>query len=373
MFVNIKKFNAFYDENRGKINMPNAMNYPLNFQKALRWAESHCDEESRQFALAIIKNTRYISFSNLMNVLTSVVSEYVDRMDADALQVLLIPGSLSKSNTWVTLLAYRILRKHITHICDNVTGIYKETTRKGSPIYGRNIAFIVLDDCSYTGSQLAGTLSFDKFEMPHHSTEASHLSDRWLDWHGEQIKYADMLISEIKTVKIHALIPFMTSNAYNFLSTKIPHLVMSPLTVILAKFQDKIDISKIKPAVLAEFEETFQYHANINTVYFDHKVADGVSTFNKVYMLAPIFNCIADHIPSYRFIENCSSSHVEEVSRSEVPNRSSRPNVYKYIIDVEKKYGKKSHVCPRTFYKQIDYRFGGKKIPSNLSIFDFLI
>jgi hypothetical protein len=373
MFVSIKKFNAFYDENRNKLQMPQTQNYPINYKKALRWAESHCNEESRQFAAAIIRLTNYISFPEFMSALTSVVAEYVDRIEPDELQVLLIPGTLSKSNTWVSLLAYPLIRKYITHICDNVNGIYKETLNKASPLYGRKLAFIVMDDCSYTGSQLAGTLSFDKFALPLYAEEIGHTRKKWLDWRDAQIKYANELISNIKTVKIHALIPFTTSNAYNFLSTTIPHIVMSPLTTIIPKFQDEIDISKIRPAVLNEFRSTFQYHEIINAIYFDHKVADGVSTFNKIYMLAPIFGCIADHIPSYRFIENCASSRAEPSPMEEMPNRDARPNIYEYIIDVEKKYGKKAHVCPRTFYKQIDYRFGGKKIPSNLSIFDFLV
>jgi hypothetical protein len=208
--------------------------------------------------------------------------------------------------------------------------------------------------------------------LPFYAAEAPHIDKRWIDWHDEQIKYADELISEINNVKIHALIPFVTSNAYSYLSTRIPHVVMSPLTVVIPKFQDDVDISKIRPAVLADFGHTFQYHANINAVYFDHKVADGVSTFNKIYMLAPIFGCIADHIPSYRFIEGCSSRKEPALLR-EAPDRTARPDVYEYIIDVEQRYGKKAYVCPRTFYKQIDYRFNGKKIPSNLSIFDFLI
>jgi hypothetical protein len=74
-------------------------------------------------------------------------------------------------------------------------------------------------------------------------------------------------------------------------------------------------------------------------------------------------------MPSYKFIDNCHEV-VDPHYMSLPADRRAAPNIYNYIMDVEKKYGKSNKVCPRTFYKQIEFRYSGKKLHPESSIFD---
>lgn len=373
MFISLKAFDAFYMENKNKIYMKKKVNYPLNYKKAQAWADAHCDKESREFAYQIIENTLYVPFYTFLLSVQEIAQNYVLGMqDDNRIRVLIIPGSLSKSNTWVSLLAYPVIKAHITHISDDITGVYLATLDKSSELYNKHIDFIVFDDCAYTGSQLYESLKFDPFRIndkEHTIYEPEHTSIAWLEWRKQTLRNSEAFISKITSVKIHVLVPFMSTNAHNFITTKIPHVVVSPISVIVQMFSTRVDISKIKPAILAEFSVNFQYHQDINAIYFDHKVADGVSTFNKIYMLAPVFNCVADSMPSYKFIDNCHEV-ADSNYMSQPADRRAAPDIYNYIMDVEKKYGRSNKVCPRTFYKQIEFRHAGKKIHPSLSIFD---
>jgi hypothetical protein len=102
----------------------------------------------------------------------------------------------------------------------------------------------------------------------------------------------------------------------------------------------------------------FQMHPKICSLYFDHKIADSVSTFQKIYYLSPLFGC-PNSLESIPFIEGCGNVGEIKTLKSEI-------DVYRYFNNLEK--SNKDVACPPTFYKSIIYTYKGKPISDVLTI-----
>jgi hypothetical protein len=182
---------------------------------------------------------------------------------------------------------------------------------------------------------------------------------KWLDWYAKKMHVADEYISSNITVdkfSVDLVIPYITVMAQTRLSL-IPYVKMPRDVMVLHSFAQLINVNQIPAHILTEFKRTFQYHPNITAIYFDHKIADAVSTFNKIYMLAPLFNC-PSMTKSMCFIENCMCKDIPE-----------RINIYEYHMDIEHDLEKP---CPPTFYRNISYTLNGNVLDANALAYDLL-
>lgn len=352
-------FEKFYKENKNRIHMPRSENYPMNYKLAHNWAQSQCDTDSRDFAKAIISHTLYISYETFARNISHMCESYNKKHEnvyKDHVFVMIIPFSACKSNTWVSMLIFDKLKHMINDIDTNITDVYNKTLNKNTPFYQKTVHCIIADDASYTGNQLlhSATFDFKRMYIQNRPEQPAETDRTWLIWYD---RMSDLVEKYIKTIDINEfsvdlLIPYMGAIA----KEKMKHLhyvrVLNSSFIFLP-FSQQINIDKIPPHILNEFKKTFQYHRNISAIYFDHKIADAISTFHKIYILAPLFNCAVDN-KSFSFIENCSLK--------EIP---SNIDIYEYHIDLERSGAK---VCPKTFYKSIKYTFNGKKINTELNV-----
>lgn len=360
--VSLEQFKKFYNENKHKLKMPDGINYPLNYKKATKWANMQCDIESRDFAKQIIEYTTYISFDafykKLMSVCKSYLKSNIDKKQKGVVFVLIIPFMLKKSNMWVSLLAYEILHVLIDEVYYDITEVYNNVLNHRSNLYRKKVHCIICDDCAYTGHQLSYIASFDNswINYPNKPSPPNIYKKDWLMWYERIIKEAENYIGEISidNFSVDIIIPYMSILAENRLSG-IHYIRIPKECSILPIFSQQTDIEQLPVHILNEFKRTFQYHKDITAVYFDHKIADAVSTFHKIYLLAPLFNCSMNN-KRVGFIDGCDEENIPD-----------NINVYDVHIDLEQE-GYKS--CPPSFYKHINYTFNKKPVNTNLYVFD---
>lgn len=357
-----KNFVKFYEENKNKIYMPNGENYPINYKKGKQWSDSQCDIESRDFADSILRFTEYVSFDKFHSQLKKVCKSYSDTYKQpehkDTIFILIVPFRINKSNIWVSLLAYAYIGELIDDVYYNITEVYNNTINHRSPLYRKKVRCIICDDCAYTGHQLSFISSFDYswINFPNKPPSPDVTSKEWLVWYDNINHDAEQYIRNIsiKQFSVDLIIPFMSILAQAKLRT-IHYIKIPTDCIVFPIFSQQVNVERIPAHILNEFKRTFQYHKDISAIYFDHKIADAVSTFHKIYLLAPLFNCAVKN-KSIGFIENCK--------RTIIPDNI---GIYDYYIDLEPNM---KDACPPTFYKQLKYTFNGKPVDSNIYVFE---
>lgn len=334
--------------------MPQLVNYPINYKRAKQWADSQCDNESKDFAEKIIEYTEYVSFGDFMGRLKLICESYLDgaakwaRNNAGETEyVLILPFPINKSNTWVSLLAFEWISSVITHVYSDITSVFNDSRRQGSPLYGKVIRCVICDDCVYTASQLVGAIStfdFDRVMFKSKKEPPDVHSPLWLKWHKETRVEIEDLVEKIDINKfsVDVIVPYISTLAEARLH-KIHYVRVPRHARVFPIFSQKVNMDRMPIQIQKEFKRTFQYHKEISAIYFDHKVADAVSTFNKIYLLAPLFNCVAAN-KTVCFIDGCDAAELPEGVRAN-----------EYYPDIEKKV----RACPPTFYKGIAYTFDG--------------
>jgi hypothetical protein len=356
-----ESFKKFYGENKHKISMPMDINYPINYKKARRWADSQCDAESREFAGSIVKFTRHVSFAEFMYKLKIVCNSYKKTYSANGhkntMFILIVPFKLNKSNLWVSLLSFGFLQDLIDEVYYDITEVYNNTIDHRSTLYKKKVRCIICDDCAYTGNQLNFISSFDYscINYPNKPPPPDVHEHEWLDWYDNINKEAEDYIKKIsiENFSVDLIIPFMSILA-QFKLQNIHYVKIPEDCIVFPMFSQQVNIERIPVHILNEFKRTFQYHKDISAIFFDHKIADAVSTFHKIYLLAPLFNCSVNN-KKVGFIDNCDSKVIPD-----------NINVYDYSIDLGLKMGKK--MCPPSYYKHIAYTFDKKPVDNNLHI-----
>jgi hypothetical protein len=356
-------FNHLWQENERLLKMPKDVNFPINYRRGWDWASHHCDSASIKFAEAIVANTAYISFGEFMTSIGKICNSFkrfYQKSNGNTIFVLVVPFDMTKSNIWVSLLMWPELRDLINDIDFDITSVYnryiaREKTKK-------RVVCIICDDCAYTGNQLLGycTLSVHRTEYPGRPAEPINTDPAWIEWN--QIVTARVAEIEsaltVDSFSINLLIPYMSTHAQQNIMDR--RFLMIPKDVQIFKlFRERVNMHDFPQGTLREFESTFQYHSNIAAIYFDHKIADAISTFNKVYLLAPVFGC-GNLRKSVCFIDGCSS-------KREIPRDM---NIYDIYINVEDVLVR-GNACPPTFYKSIKYTMNGKSI-NNLCLYNAL-
>jgi hypothetical protein len=362
----LRAFNRLYEENAKHLHMPKPVNHPLNYRRAMDWATHHCDSTSVKFAEAIIANTAYVSFGDFIAAISRICASFKHhyvRSSSNAHDttkfVLVIPFDMTKSNIWVSLLMWPELRDIVNDIDFDITSVYNRYMTNSATA---RVVCIVCDDCAYTGNQLLGYCTLDphRVEYPNKPKEPSVNSPDWISWDAEVRERTREIEAELDTAhfSINLLIPYMSTHAQQNIMDR--RFLMVPKDVQIFKlFRERVNIHDFAVGAIREFESTFQYHSNITAIYFDHKIADAISTFNKIYLLAPVFGC-GNLKKSVCFIDGCE--------KRKLPNEVNIYDIYVNIEDVLPR----GAICPSTFYKSIKYTLGGHPV-SDLCIYNALL
>ena len=351
----MEKFLKFYKENKNKLAMRRSINYPLNYKKGMVWALGQCSKDNAVLAKLIIENTIYVSYEKFIYRLEKVCRSFKSKINKKKfVYVLLIPGRIHKSNTWVSMLAIEYLSGVFENFYSSITEIYNDVySNTKSKIYNKSIKIIVLDDCIYTGQQMISNikLDFNTVEYPNKTKEPDHTDKKWLDWWSKTTQDTNSLFKKINKNKFNIVIlaPFVSTYSLkkleqnNIITVFKDNILIYP--TFLEQISNTINISN-------RSKNLFQYSYAISAIIFDHKIADSVSTFNKVYLLAPLFDCNVNQAES--FINNC-------------PAKVNGIDIYNNYLDLEKTL-ESGETCPKTHYRYINYTTDGISISKNSCI-----
>jgi hypothetical protein len=234
-------------------------------------------------------------------------------------------------------------------------------------ILDKNVYAIICDDCLYTGSlMLQNTTIFPnminldkKYEL--NKKEPSKYSKSWITWTEDIFNHKNILVNKnISKLKIFVLATVTTTPAKKLLtSKKYIHLIYGKE---INSFINEIDIKHyryVRSKVRSEFSK------NISAIYFDHKIADSVSTFNEIYILGKVSGCPS--VKYIKFIDGCDN----DKGLSELSDELKNKKMDKYPShDFELTSNNK--ICPPSFYKTIKWTFNSVEIPKHNFIIDYL-
>lgn len=299
--------------------------YPINNDRAIEWIAAQPAGCAREFAALFYSHLRRVSFDEWITALNKMSVEIIMKIERRKYSrvVLVIDGQMTKSNTWVAIILFMRIGKYVTDVVNDIV-------RDFSGEYPENTLFIHPDDCSYSGKQI----------------------------------HESLYQSTIGTKTYVIACPYIGSTAYERL--KRSPVKFPKATVIFDNFDQQLEnntgdyscddiVNKSMKIFTTEMYKTFHYSRGLSAIYFDHKLADRVSIFQKVLALGPVHNGIA--VGS--LISGCET--FEYKVRGRVP--SNDDNISDFDAD---------GVCPKAYYKTINYTYNGVLVDKNRNIMSLM-
>ena len=367
----VQKMSIFYNENKEKINALNN-EHEINQENLQDWINDIVNYVTKKktkkivtkkettlvgktkhkikvtwldFALAFRKNLQYVSFTTFKEKLRTISTEISNNLIGMSLDqknkkkimvIMVIVRHFKKSNLWVSLLMWPTLKSYVTHIVSTPgEALYLMETEQ----YFDKVVIIHPDDCIYSGSQ------FDE------------------SFQG----FASNLQAQSKEFVYYAATPYISHIALDGILEK--YITNKTLTILkssqrINSLYEDIKEEKGEGFVNVLFslvgvesntieKYLFQWEKKSHAIYFEHKLADKVSTFNKLLALGPLRDIRKNEIILRPFISTCTVDKysVEHESFEEMFDSLQT----KFIDDFEK-------VCPTPFYKTIEYTYGRENL-----------
>jgi hypothetical protein len=306
--------------------------------------------DAKKIIKKLIDTIQYINFNQYMIQLKKIASELIEEMKKDYEIIYFIcQDSRKKSNTWVLMLFIdeMLKRNFFTEFSHINNKIYVSSSAsdvyKNCKSLDKNILIVYFDDMSYSGTQISRSLPNKK--------------------------------DINKNINIYVCLGFISKIALEnidkecdiniFPSTKI----FESLYTVFVQQNNTDEIEEYerlynkmifkadnKTDYNSNFNKAFQTYDNQILVYFDHKIADGISTIQKFiyYGSYPLLDdtdiCIT--IP---LIKKCEVSNITSLSIRYPDKNMCKENIVDIADDM---------TCPKTFYKQFEYKYKGIELQS---------
>ena len=331
------RFDDFFMENTGP-HLDVKKIYNIDHMEIDRWfhelVESNLHPEwFLQFISMIVKNLRHISYSEFKDRLLRVARDAVDHVKATAPTrvYLVVAGNTYKSNAWVSLLCWPILRSVVTDVVGSFLDIPIDDIE--------GACVLVPDDMSYSGTQILRDIweERDEYDLLFETDEEKPLRLPLLD------SYV-------------LLVPFIGTAALKWAKSYEGVRIMENTEVIL-------DIDSLWNQVTLHFDDyrgdiwevlrkgyykkLYKFVPGQCCVYFDHKHAVWVSTTANLFYALWVLNEDSTVKGPWFAIEG----------HKPVPWKSSR-TIEEAWATVEPENEATAH--PPSFYKYLTYTFRGK-------------
>jgi hypothetical protein len=242
--------NDVFKELQKKPIIPNK-SYPLN-KDNVKIFLSELKEPKKSLAEIIFKNTKHVSYKMFKYILKFNFKEFIHYCRVHNIKsVVLFLGqeeinkkSIKKSNFWVAQHFYQYVKKLeidieilIIYNKDDILNLTKDQI------------VLVLDDCSYTGSQISSEINYS-------------LSSK-----------------QLENFNIYVLIAFISNNAMDYIKNSITSkkIIFSNNNIIINPISHYLSKDEIK-----KYNKIYKLDSHY-PIYFDHKLADTLSTFTDLY------------------------------------------------------------------------------------------
>ena len=382
--INYLIFFNFYLENKDKLFMESGKK-SINYENVEKWfqnIQNYSPEEIKPtydfFAHTFIEFLLYVPFAKLYEILNRISFQLVEIVNSGDYKNIYfyIADSANKSNLWVALLFLDCLIKNNISLeiqkikfVNNYDALVNDSNNERS-------LCLYCDDMSYTGSQIKSNfLNLCTFKTP---TKWAGMSDKGNSYHalemceGVRGKNANL---EDTNIDKYLIIAYLSNTAYTKLST-IKNVHFFKDTVVVNSYIDQLKnkYGETNPEMVENVVKMFTYNptnlfftmgrkaCNCNMaytpIYFDHKIADELSTFNKLLFTG-----------SYPTTSVCEINPLIHGCNDIVMLESffgKNPCTTNYTLDSEVP-------CFPSFYKTILYTINGNKINEDENIVALLV
>ena len=352
--INYLIFFNFYLENKDKLFMESghkSINY-VNVEKWFQNIQNYSPEEIKPtydfFAKTFIEFLLYVPFAKLYEILNRISFQFVEIVNSGDYKNIYfyIADSANKSNLWVALLFLDCLVKNNISLdiqkikfVNNYDDLVNDSNNEKS-------LCLYCDDMSYTGSQIKSNFLRGK---------NANLQDTNID------KYL--------------IIAYLSNAAYTKLST-IKNVHFFKDTVVINSYIDQLKnkYGDTNKEMVDNVVKMFTSHSNnpfftmgkkacncnmaYTPIYFDHKIADELSTFNKLLFTGSYPTTSVCEINP--LIHGCTNLAELETLFGKNPCTTN------YTLDSEVP-------CFPSFYKTIVYTINGNNIDQDENIVALLV
>jgi hypothetical protein len=277
----------------------------INEKKLKKYVEMH-KKENRELIRKVLQNVVHVSFKKFYSELKKQIGKFNSYLKENSIKkyiFVLGVGSnvgasttdfnLFKSNFWVFLLAWKHLKIKPYDIILNLNTAIR--------LYYPDIKdFLLLDDCSYSGDQMFNQV------VKVASTEFLFFDKKGFIVRSQTENTVYEPVQE-KLVKLHIIIPYLSSIAYN----KIAKLDLTTAfdiirynSYIINSFQDVLDNKTLKDIdqLYQQFYKGTSF-ATLIPIFFEHKIADSMSTIDLILIKGQILD---DPKKRFAFIDACT-------------------------------------------------------------------
>ncbi len=276
----------------------------------------------------------YIDFNTYMDTVRRVSGEIIYILQSSHTEYENIyfeaNDSYDKSNTWVLLLCILQMQEFFRSRPDISEKIKIVNTREYVKLDKKTLWFY-FDDMSYSGRQIALSIpepnnNLDLYIVPMYLT---NIARETILQQNNKVKFLENTI----------IVPNIRDAFLNGLEGERLE-TLSEIFKRICGYGNNI------------FYNSFQCYEGQSPVYFDHKIADGLSTFQKLltFGIYPIVKDRADCVPECNINNLINGCGEIESSWSSENIDIFKTYCEKKIIDLDE-----SLVCPQVWYKQADF------------------
>jgi len=248
-----KVFGDFWkkEEDRFKSYMSFPLNYKFNGTNVKKFL-LNCDDDVREIAKKIIINTRHVSFEELLMNITKNIKHMLEYIDEKRPLFIYVKDKYKeKSNYWI----YLYICDYIKYFDDTIEIILLSDPAKiNHPKMIEDDIIIFIDDCIYTGSQMYHSIKNLKPDKP---------------------------------LKAYILTSYISRDGKELIETLTNfEIIFNRYIEYIPKTRDYLTRDEIDKIETYYNKDDFNWNETFfgkYSIYFDHKLADYVSTMPLFY------------------------------------------------------------------------------------------
>jgi hypothetical protein len=252
--------------------------YSMNKKRANEWVLSQKTKLKRRVAKHFINNTTYVTFNEYFLGIGKLIKDNYETIVKDADKIIMCISLPKKSQYFTSIIAMHYIRKYNFREPDYFVK-YITVKNTQDPI-------IIIDDMSYSGSQMRDMFTKiykDCVKKYENDQESANLTPKI-----HLLLYGINNFSERRLSMIENMIITEPQGPRNIPTKKFIN-VASPFKIYYyKKFELLIDVNAEMAHLIHYFFSPYLSGAPVLSIYFDHKIADDVSTFMKTIMYGPI-------------------------------------------------------------------------------------
>lgn len=251
----------------------------INEKKMLEYVNLY-KEENRDFIKRVLHKISHIDFNKFCSDCQEQLEKFNLNIKESKKKYIYILGvnnqvgssnmdfNIYKSNLWMFMLIWDKLKVKPIDILLNI--------KIAIQLYGDEVEYLIVDDCSYSGNQIVEQVLYSDASESMYKYPSSYLIRNDV--------YKKTLFKPVKkhNIKVHLFIPYLSFIAWNKLNElnlltcfdiiRYEKYILNEFGAVLTQ-DDSMKLYKLYSNIYKNYDPL-----NLIPIFFDHKIADGMST-----------------------------------------------------------------------------------------------